>query len=106
MSDHTNSFSIKEKTYKYYDLKSLDSEKVDRLPFTHKILLENALRHAENDHEGPKDVETILNWNPKSDQFHQQSENWVVFGMILEHEEVRLDYFLYNLQSLKNYGTF
>ena len=68
MSDHTNSFSIKEKTYKYYDLKSLDSEKVDRLPFTHKILLENALRHAESDHEGPKDVETILNWNPKSDQ--------------------------------------
>ena len=68
MSDHINSFSIKEKTYKYYDLKSLDSEKVDRLPFTHKILLENALRHAENDHEGPKDVETILNWNPKSDQ--------------------------------------
>ena len=68
MSDHTNSFSIKEKTYKYFDLKSLDSEKVDRLPFTHKILLENALRHAENDHEGPKDVETILNWNPKSDQ--------------------------------------
>jgi len=68
MSDHTNSFSIKEKTYKYYDLKSLESEKVDRLPFTHKILLENALRHAENDHEGPKDVETILNWNPKSDQ--------------------------------------
>ncbi len=68
MSDHTNSFSIKEKTYKYYDLKSLDSEKVDRLPFTHKILLENALRHTENDHEGPKDVETILNWNPKSDQ--------------------------------------
>ena len=66
MSDHTNSFSIKEKTYKYYDLKLLDSEKVDRLPFTHKILLENALRHAENDHEGPKDVETILNWDPKS----------------------------------------
>ncbi len=68
MSDSTNSFSIKEKTYKYYDLKSLDSEKVDLLPFTHKILLENALRHAGNDHEGPKDVETILNWNPKSDQ--------------------------------------
>ena len=37
MSDHTNSFSIKEKTYKYYDLKSLDSEKMDRLPFTPKI---------------------------------------------------------------------
>ncbi len=68
MSNHTNSFSIKEKTYKYYDLKSLDIEKVDRLPFTHKILLENALRHADNDHEGPKDVETILNWDPKSNQ--------------------------------------
>ena len=67
MSNHTSSFTIKEKTFKYYDLKSLDGDKVDRLPFTHKILLENALRHSENDTEGPKDVETILNWNPKSD---------------------------------------
>ncbi len=68
MSNHTNSFTIKEKTFKYYDLKSLDGDKLERLPFTHKILLENALRHSEDDNEGPKDVETILNWNPKSDR--------------------------------------
>ena len=68
MSDHTNSFSIDEKTYKYFDLKSLDTHKVDRLPFTHKILLENALRYSEDDNEGPKDVETILNWDSKSDR--------------------------------------
>ncbi len=68
MSDHTNSFSIDKKTYKYFDLKSLDTHKVDRLPFTHKILLENALRHSEYDNEGPKDVETILNWDSKSDR--------------------------------------
>jgi aconitate hydratase len=68
MINHTESFSINNKTYKYFDLKSLDNEKLARLPFTHKILLENALRHAENDNEGPKDVETILNWDPKSDQ--------------------------------------
>ena len=68
MSDHTNSFSIDEKTYKYFDLKSLDTDKVDRLPFTHKILLENALRYSEDDNEGPKDVETILNWDSKSDR--------------------------------------
>ncbi len=68
MSDHTNSFSIDEKTYKYFDLKTLDTDKVDRLPFTHKILLENALRYSEEDNEGPKDVETILNWDSKSDR--------------------------------------
>ena len=68
MSDHTNSFSIDEKTYKYFDLKTLDADKVDRLPFTHKILLENALRYSEDDNEGPKDVETILNWDSKSDR--------------------------------------
>ena len=49
MTDHTNSFSIDEKTYKYFDLKTLDTDKVDRLPFTHKILLENALRYSEDD---------------------------------------------------------
>ena len=68
MSDHTNSFSIDEKTYKYFDLKTLDTDKVDRLPFTHKILLENALRYSEDDNEGPKDLETILNWDSKSDR--------------------------------------
>ena len=68
MTDHTNTFSIDEKTYKYFDLKSLDTDKVDRLPFTHKILLENALRYSEDDNEGPKDVETILNWDSKSDR--------------------------------------
>jgi len=73
MSDYINSFSIKEKTYKYYDLRSLDSDKVDRLPFTHKILLENALRHSENDNEGPKDIETILNWDPKSNRSEEIS---------------------------------
>ena len=73
MSDYINSFSIKEKTYKYYDLRSLDSNKVDRLPFTHKILLENALRHSENDNEGPKDIETILNWDPKSNRSEEIS---------------------------------
>ena len=73
MSNHTSSFTIKEKTFKYYDLKSLDGDKVDRLPFTHKILLENALRHSKNDTEGPKDVETILNWNPKSDHSTERS---------------------------------
>ena len=51
MSDHTNSFSIDEKTYKYFDLKTLDTDKVDRLPFTHKILLENALRYSEDDND-------------------------------------------------------
>ena len=50
--------------YNYFDLKALDASKIDRMPYSHKILLENALRHAEtNDN---NDIETILNWDPKS----------------------------------------
>ena len=50
--------------YNYFDLKALDASKVNRMPYSHKILLENALRHAElNDN---NDVETILNWDPNS----------------------------------------
>ena len=83
MSDHTNSFSIDEKTYKYFDLKTLDTDKVDRLPFTHKILLENALRYSEDDNEGPKDVETILNWDSNPiDQQKYPSHPVVSFSKI------------------------
>ena len=50
--------------YNYFDLKALDATKINRMPYSHKILLENALRHAElNDN---NDIETILNWDPKS----------------------------------------
>jgi aconitate hydratase len=50
--------------YKYFDLKALDASKINRMPYSHKILLENALRHAESNENN--DVQTILNWDPKS----------------------------------------
>ena len=50
--------------YKYFDLKALDASKINRMPYSHKILLENALRHAESNENN--DVETILNWDPNS----------------------------------------
>ena len=55
---------INELEYKYFDLKALDASKINRMPFSHKILLENALRHAESNENN--DVQTILNWDPKS----------------------------------------
>ena len=50
--------------YIYFDLKALDATKINRMPYSHKILLENALRHAESNDNN--DIETILNWDPKS----------------------------------------
>ena len=50
--------------YNYFDLKALDATKINRMPYSHKILLENALRHAESNDNN--DIETILNWDPKS----------------------------------------
>jgi aconitate hydratase len=55
---------INELEYKYFDLKALDASKINRMPYSHKILLENALRHAESNENN--DVQTILNWDPKS----------------------------------------
>ena len=49
--------------YNYFDLKALDATKINRMPYSHKILLENALRHAESNDNN--DIETILNSNFK-----------------------------------------
>lgn len=36
------------KTYKFYSLNALKDERVERLPFSIKILLENALRNCDD----------------------------------------------------------
>ena len=46
MSKHIQSLTVGSKEYQYLDLKSLDTKNLDQIPFSHKILLENALRHS------------------------------------------------------------
>ncbi len=66
MSKHIQSLTVGSKEYQYLDLKSLGTNKLDQIPFSHKILLENALRHSLEDETREKDVDSILNWDAKS----------------------------------------
>ena len=66
MSKHIQSLTVGSKEYQYLDLKSLGTNNLDQIPFSHKILLENALRHSLEDETREKDVDSILNWDAKS----------------------------------------
>ena len=56
------------KKYKYYSLPALNDERVAKLPFSIRILLESALRNTDNFVITPDDVENILNWRKKSEE--------------------------------------
>ena len=57
---------VGEKTYDMLSLAALKSLNVDRLPFSLKILLENLLRFEDGVNVTKKDIEAILNWEPKA----------------------------------------
>jgi len=54
-------------TYTFYSLPELEKQgyNISRLPFSIRILLENALRNYDNFAVTKENIETILNWNPK-----------------------------------------
>ncbi len=66
------SFELNNQTYHYFNLQALDSKyKVNRLPFSMKILLENLLRTEDNEAVLKKDIEAILFWDPKIASDHE-----------------------------------
>ena len=66
MTKLLDSFEIDGKKYNYYNLKSVGKSQLYKIPFSHKILLENALRNGDAEDSNAHDVETILNWDPLS----------------------------------------
>ncbi|MFT6954732.1 MAG: aconitate hydratase [Glaciecola sp.] len=57
--------SVKGKNYQYFDLSSAGMN-IKRLPLTAKILLENLLRHSNEQYVQPEDVQTLAKWDTKS----------------------------------------
>jgi aconitate hydratase len=53
-------------TYDICSLPALGVEKVSRLPYSLKILLENLLRFEDGTNVTVKDIEALLNWDPKA----------------------------------------
>ncbi|MCO5230616.1 MAG: aconitate hydratase AcnA [Chitinophagales bacterium] len=56
--------NIQGKTYNYCSLKDFSEEKVSKLPFSIRILLENALRNFDGFSITEEHVNTLLHWSP------------------------------------------
>ncbi len=56
------------KTLYYFSLEGLSkkSSKINRLPYSLKILLENLLRHEDGMNVKKEDIEALISWNPKA----------------------------------------
>ena len=60
--------TTKDGNFTYYSLAELEKQghKISKLPFSIRILLENALRNFDNFSVTKENVETLLNWKPKA----------------------------------------
>jgi len=62
--------SVNGKDFEYFDLSALSGdgreEKVAKLPFSLKVLLENLLRHDCGDQLSHDSVDALINWDPKA----------------------------------------
>jgi len=59
------------RTYEILGLNALKEHKVDRLPFSLKILLENLLRFEDGVNVTKTDIEALLRWDPKALPNHE-----------------------------------
>src|SRR6202522_1676738 len=73
----TNSFkarstlNVGSRSYEIWSMAALPPEKVARLPYSLKILLENLLRFEDGVNVTRADIEAILNWDPKATPSHE-----------------------------------
>ncbi len=73
----TNSFrarstlKVGERTYEIWSLAALPQDKVARLPYSLKILLENLLRFEDGVSVTRADIEALLDWNPAATPAHE-----------------------------------
>ena len=59
--------------YQIYNIAALGAERVARLPYALKILLENLLRFEDGLNVTRADIEALLNWDPKAQPTHEIS---------------------------------
>ena len=69
MSNTKRTLEVNGKKYSYFSLQALKEQgldKIDQLPFSLKVLLENLLRHQDENIVTQKDVETLANWSDQA----------------------------------------
>lgn len=64
--DVKKSIEVGDKKYNYYDLKALKEQgyEIDKMPFSIRILLENALRNYDGFGVSKEHIESLLHWKP------------------------------------------
>ncbi len=73
----TNSFrarstlKVGDRSYEIWSLAALPQDKLARLPYSLKILLENLLRFEDGVNVTRADVEALLEWDPKATPSHE-----------------------------------
>ncbi len=59
-----STLKVGDRSYEFWSFASLPQEKVARLPFSLKILLENLLRFEDGVNVTRADIDALLNWDP------------------------------------------
>ena len=70
MTDSFNArgtLKVGDKDYGIYGLEAVGAERLARLPYSLKILLENLLRHEDGVNVTKSDVDALLNWDAKAE---------------------------------------
>ena len=62
---------VGERSYEIFNLQALPQDKLARLPYSLKILLENLLRFEDGVNVTRQDIEAVLNWDPKATPAHE-----------------------------------
>ncbi|MFO7277841.1 MAG: aconitate hydratase AcnA [Pseudomonadota bacterium] len=66
-----STLQVGDRSYEYWSLAALPREKVDRLPYSLRILLENLLRHEDGVNVTRADIEALLEWDPQAQPSHE-----------------------------------
>src|SRR5215468_6129076 len=61
-----SALTVGDRSYEIWRLDALPKDKVARLPYSLKILLENLLRYEDGVNVTPDDIEAVLNWDAKA----------------------------------------
>ena len=65
-SQNRSTLSVGTRSYDYWSFAKLPQDKVARLPYSLKILLENLLRHEDGVNVTQEDIDAVLNWDAKA----------------------------------------
>jgi aconitate hydratase len=65
--DARTALEVNGKEYRIWALDSLGKDRVSRLPYSLRILLENLLRHEDGVNVTRKDIDALLDWNPRAE---------------------------------------